>query len=107
MLMDPDPSQQHGGLHAAVWRPQQEVTRGCKLGRVKNVLCYWSLDDAFKVEAEVVEQDLTGFVIIGAMAVGVIDVVGVTVVHRVTERHVCDVTSATEISSNSTWSKSI
>ena len=27
MLTDPHPSQQHAGLHHAVWRPQQEVTR--------------------------------------------------------------------------------
>ena len=27
MLMDPHPSQQHIGLHYAVWQPQQEVTR--------------------------------------------------------------------------------
>ena len=26
MLMDPNPSQQHAGLHHAVWQPQQEVT---------------------------------------------------------------------------------
>ena len=27
MLMDPHPSQQHVGLHYAVWQLQQEVTR--------------------------------------------------------------------------------
>ena len=27
MLMDPYPSQQHAGLHNAVWRPEEEVTR--------------------------------------------------------------------------------
>ena len=27
LLMDLHPSQQHAGLHHAVWKPQQEVTR--------------------------------------------------------------------------------